>query len=290
MRRTFLLLTLAGLIAGCGSSSPTEPVAVAAAVATPTRPAAPTAAPTLIPVEADTSPALLRIRLEYGTEPDQFGWLQLPDRPAPAAGFPVVVLVHGGFWRQPFDVSLMDGLADDLADRGYASWNIEYQRVGGAGGWPTTGDDVAAAINHLGAVGNDQSLNLNQIVSVGHSAGGHLALWALGQTGQVTVRGSVGLGAVVDLAYFRESEALLGGTAEDVPDVYSDAAPVLDPDRVVLIQGSSDSIVPQASLQVAIDRQIPVVLIGGDDHFDLIDPGSDSWAAAIRSIEDFLTD
>ncbi len=230
----------------------------------------------------------VRERIEYGAEPDNFGWLQLPAVVAPEAGFPVVVLVHGGFWRQGFDLSLMDDLADDLAARGYASWNIEYRRVDGAGGWPQTGDDVAAAIEYVSTLADDWPLDTSRVVTVGHSAGGHLALWALGQENEIHVQGSIGLGAVVQLDFFRESQGLLGGTIDEVPEVYEDAAPVLDPERVVLVQGGADGIVPIESLELARDAGITIIEVAGENHFALIDPASDSWAATIDRIGTFL--
>ena len=83
----------------------------------------------------------------YGPDPSQFGELSLPtgDR---SAG--TVVIIHGGFWRARYDLSLGRPLAADLVARGYAVWNLEYRRVGNGGGWPTTFDDVAAGIDALG--------------------------------------------------------------------------------------------------------------------------------------------
>lgn len=239
------LVMMVVIAAGCSSGEPPPGLAVVAAptatlvLAPPPRAtvAEPTAEPTATEA-AVVEPT--RTRIEYGSESDQFGWLQLPDQSTPQGGFPVVVLIHGGFWCQEFGVSLVDDLATDLADRGYASWNTEYRRVGGAGGWPKTGDDVEAAIDYLSVIAADQPLDLDRVVSVGHSAGGHLGLWALGQEERVQLRCSVGIGAVVDLAYFREARALLGGTLDEVPEVYELAAAVLGPDRVALIQGSAE--------------------------------------------------
>ena len=82
----------------------------------------------------------------------------------------VVVVLHGGFWRARYGADLMDELCDDLAARGYAAWNVEYRRVGAGGGWPATFDDVEAATRRA----NDGL----PLVTLGHSAGGHLAVWA----------------------------------------------------------------------------------------------------------------
>ena len=115
------------------------------------------------------------MRHNYGTGPDQYGELFLPPgerRPG------VVVVIHGGFWRAIYDASLGRPLASSLAERGRVAWNIEYRRVGNGGGWSTTFQDVADAIDHLGALDVDPS----PVVAVGHSAGGHLATWAAGRT------------------------------------------------------------------------------------------------------------
>lgn len=290
MRHSFfaLALLMLALVAACGSS---PEGAATEASPTPTTETPTTSTPTTAPVEAVNSNQgeAITVRLEYGSEPDQFGRLQLPLGPVPDGGFPVVVLIHGGFWRELYFVDLMNNVADDLADRGYASWNIEYRRVDGAGGWPETGDDVADAIAHLADIAATQPVDLDCVVSVGHSAGGHLALWALGQEGRVEVRGAVGLGAVVDLASFTQSVGLLGGTIDEVPEVYADAAPVLDPGRAVLIHAGMDQVIPAESFLVAESAGVPVITIPDDRHFDLIRPPSDSWTAALEAIDRLLT-
>ncbi|NIR35894.1 MAG: alpha/beta hydrolase, partial [Actinobacteria bacterium] len=111
----------------------------------------------------------------YGPLPDQVADLRLPDGPGP---HPVAVVLHGGFWRDVWTRDLMDGIAVDLTRRGWATWNIEYRRVGSGGGFPETLEDVAAAIDHLDGLAGDRSLDVATVVTVGHSAGGHLALWA----------------------------------------------------------------------------------------------------------------
>lgn len=302
-----VLVAVALLAASCGSASaptaadpavqPSPTLTSVADAPEPTALPAPTPTATAVQRSTPTTPmatatpqvANMVTALTYGPEPDQIGWLYEPANTPPSDGYPVVVLIHGGFWRDQFDASLMEGLATDLASRGYTVWNVEYRRVDGAGGWPATGTDVAAAIDYLADIAISHPVDLDRVVSVGHSAGGHLGLWALGREDRVQLRGSVGLGAVVDLAYFGQAQGLLGGTIEQVPDVYADAAPVLDPERAVLIQGSNDFIVPAASLQVARDAQVSIVTVEGDDHFDLIDAASASWLATLDAIEQFVS-
>ncbi len=115
------------------------------------------------------------VRLFYGAEKLHFGELHIPATVGP---HPVAILIHGGFWRVPYDYSLMTGLADDLASRDIAAWNIEYRRVGDRnGGWPNTLLDVADAADFVRSIAATYQLDLQRVVPIGHSAGGHLALW-----------------------------------------------------------------------------------------------------------------
>ena len=114
-------------------------------------------------------------RYPYGPHPAQYGELWLPGR----AAVTTVVIVHGGFWRARYDLSLGRPLAADLVRRGYAVWNLEYRRVGAGGGWPATFEDIAAGIDLLA----DLPVSTSRIAAIGHSAGGHLAAWAAGRGG-----------------------------------------------------------------------------------------------------------
>src|SRR5690242_3906962 len=115
----------------------------------------------------------------YGPAASQVGDLYLPKQ---AVKPPVICLLHGGFWRLPYARDQMVPLAEDLIRRGYAAWNLEYRRLGEpGGGWPGTLQDVAAGIDYLATLkAQDIDLDLDRVVTVGHSAGGHLALWAAG--------------------------------------------------------------------------------------------------------------
>ena len=112
-----------------------------------------------------------------------------------------MVVIHGGFWKAAYDLSLGRPLAASLAEHGWAAWNIEYRRVGNGGGDPATFDDVAAAIDAL----RDQDLPLDRVLAVGHSAGGHLATWAASRgrfprwPARVELTGVVSQAGVLDL-------------------------------------------------------------------------------------------
>ena len=115
--------------------------------------------------------------IRYGPHRSNVGDLWLPAEGASRA--PVVVLIHGGFWRAVYTKRLMNGLAKAVVKRGWAAWNIEYRRVGflgGHGGWPQTLHDVAAAMDHIAVI--DGAVDPTRVVTCGHSAGGQLALWA----------------------------------------------------------------------------------------------------------------
>lgn len=187
-------------------------------------------------------------RFRYGPEPTGFGDLRLPEGAGP---HPVVILIHGGFWRAQYGLDLMDKLGDDLAGRGIASWNIEYRRVGEAGGgWPGTLQDVARATERLRDLAPEHGLDLARVVTIGHSAGGHLALWvaarprlplgALGDgdaamltgAGALPVIGAISQAGVADLTEgWRQGlgrgavAALLGGGPAEVPERYAAADP-----------------------------------------------------------------
>ena len=229
--------------------------------------------------------------------------------------FPVVVLVHGGFWRRPYGRALMVGLARDVVAQGWAAWNIEYRRVGQrGGGWPGTLDDVAAAVDALADLpaltGAEQPLDLSRVVSVGHSAGGHLALWlacrpglpgaAPGADPRVVVAAAVSQAGVADLVAGAEEHLgrdacreLLGGGPGDVPERYAVASPMARlPLGVPLlaVHGDADDRVPISQSErfvaaaCAAGDRAELVALPGVDHFAVIDPAHGSWHAVRRFV------
>lgn len=233
------------------------------------------------------------VPLAYGRGPDQVGDLWLPSTPPP---HPVMVLVHGGFWYRRWQRDLMDKLALDLARRGRAAWNIEYRRVGAGGGWPTTGEDVARAVDHLTSLAPLHDLDLSHVTLVGHSAGGHLALWTAARR-EASVRPVlvVGLAPLTDLAAARSE-----GLGSDAVDALFAGAPT-PPDASpitrlplgipqLLFHAADDPLVPVthtrryvSAAEAAGDRidyrELPT---GG--HFTFLDPASEPWAEVVDAL------
>lgn len=242
-----------------------------------------------------------RALLRYGPARAQVAEMWHPGVDGP---LPVVVLVHGGFWRARYTKGLMRPLAADLSRRGVAVLNVEYRRTGrggGGGGWPSTMEDLAAGVDLLARV---PGVDLDRVAVCGHSAGGQLALWSAarhlltegspGAAPAVRPCGVVSLAGVTDLAAAASRgvgsgavELLLGGRPDDVPERYAVASPsALVPVGVetVLVHGTADAAVPydlsegySAAAGAAGD---PVRLLGleGVDHMSLIDVRSAAWA------------
>jgi len=231
--------------------------------------------------------------VRYGEHPEHLLDVHLP--PARTDAAPVVVFVHGGFWRQQFDRTHTRPLAQALAADGWAVVAPEYRRTGGDGGWPATVEDVGAALKHLPRVDEvaPGRLDLADVTLAGHSAGGHLAMWhALRPDPAPRVRHAVALAPVADLheAHARDLgdgavAALMGGGPDDLPEEYDAANPVrrLPAEgaearriaEVTVVHGDEDAQVP-----VDMSRTLPgvsYVEVPGADHFALIDPLSAAW-------------
>ncbi|MEV7967924.1 alpha/beta hydrolase [Sphaerisporangium sp. NPDC088356] len=260
------------------------------------------------------------LRIPYGGHADQWGELRLPP-PADGSPPPVAVLIHGGYWRSIWEADLMDALAIDLADRGYASWNMEYRRPD-LHGWDATTADVAAGVAALSEI--DAPLDLGRIAVIGHSAGGQLALRVAADTAQALdtpqaaetrwsgegmgpkgagsprVALAVSLAGVLDLVEADRRRVgagavadALGGTAEEIPEVYAASSPM---ERLplgmpqIVVQGASDDPdlldsgrrYARAAGQEAFYLELP------GDHFDVIDPAAPIWRATADAMDSSL--
>jgi acetyl esterase/lipase len=224
----------------------------------------------------------------------------------------VVVVIHGGFWRARYKLRLEDDLVGDLAERGWAVWNLEYRRLGwrSRGGWPATFEDVGGGIDRLGEL--DEPLDLARVMAIGHSAGGHLAFWAAARPGlpagapgaepRIRLAGAVAQAGVVDL---REAlglhlsddvvRRLLGGTPGKHPRRYELASPV---ERLplgvpqLLVHGDADDVVPISIARGygrrALDAGDPCELVElpGLGHMEHLDPRSVAWPPVMRWLEE----
>jgi acetyl esterase/lipase len=238
----------------------------------------------------DLQPPKADARIPYGSDPNQFGDLRLPSGKGP---HPLVIFIHGGYWRAEYDLAHTGHLCAALTQAGFATWNIEYRRIGQpGGGWPGTMDDVRNGALHAQKLSN---VDMTRVVVSGHSAGGHLALWLAAQKA-IPLRAVVPLAAVSDLklAWTLKLSGgivaeLLGGTPEQVPDRYAKSSPmqllpIPVPQRI--LHGTSDGIVPFAmSQQLArASHNATLVPIQGAGHFELIDPRSTAWPIVLRNI------
>jgi acetyl esterase/lipase len=240
--------------------------------------------------------------VRYGAHPDQVANLHLP---AEEGGpWPVVVLLHGGFWRDRWDRTLMTPLAHDLARRGLLAWNVEYRRVGrDGGGWPGTLDDAGAAVDALAGV---PEADTGRVVAVGHSAGGQLALWlAAREAPGVRLAAAVSLAGVCDLER-AHAEGLgdgavaaflgLGEPGVDASERIRAASPAAAPARVpqLLVHGDADDVVPLAQSRAYATRareagaEVELVELAGADHFDVVDPAHEAWRVVVERLPALL--
>jgi acetyl esterase/lipase len=259
-----------------------------------------------------TDPAPADQRLAYGADPLQFGDLRVPEGAGP---FPLVIAIHGGYWRNAYDLVHLGHLCAALTAAGMATFNLEYRRVGDdGGGWPGTFQDVAAGARWIVDHAARYNLDPERVVVIGHSAGGHLASWVGSLSSvpdgspitaePVPLRGVVSLAGVLDLeeAWQRHLSndavvELLGGTLAEVPERYAAASPLaLLPVTTphVLLHGDADDLVPLVMAEVYHARATvtgspcEVYLLPSMDHFDVIDPRSPAWPTVLTAVRTLL--
>ncbi|MES2342787.1 MAG: alpha/beta hydrolase [Pseudomonadota bacterium] len=242
-------------------------------------------------------------RIAYGPLALQFGELWLPEGPGP---HPLVVMIHGGCWLAELPgLELMDQACADLRAGGVAVWNLEYRRIGHAGGgYPGTFQDVATGVNHVRGLARTHPLDLARVIIAGHSAGGHLALWSsargpLRGPDPFLPKGAVSLAGIIDLAAYHATgpdacggpgtiDALVGAGERPGQDVYADTSPLaLLPLALphAVISGALDPIVPSrfgaayGAAAKAKGDAVTVLDLEGAGHFELIDPTAPAWRA-----------
>ena len=259
-------------------------------------------------------------KIAYGKDALQYGELWLP--PTPAKGpLPVVVLIHGGCWLADLPgPELVAFLSDDLRKNGVAVWSLTYRRVGHkGGGYPGTFDDVANGISHLTSIAAKYNLDLSRAVVTGHSAGGHLALWAAAQNRipaasaikrdqVVKFKAVIGIAAIPDLAYFSRAGAHACGdktvdqlvdTASRTPAAGAKNTPFLDTSpsemlplgvKQILMHGVFDGIVPPAiglryhTRAKELGDNVELIALENSGHFELIAPWTPPGRAVVTKI------
>ncbi|MDR7085282.1 acetyl esterase/lipase [Aeromicrobium panaciterrae] len=226
--------------------------------------------------------------ISYGDGASQFAELTR----AQGASKGVVVVIHGGFWKSLYDLSLGRPLAASLARNGWDAYNLEYRRVGNGGGWPTTFDDVSAGIDALAGV---DGLDTSTVITLGHSAGGHLAVLAAGRTNPtVPVTAAISQAGVLDLAAANEDD--LGSSAVRAfmgDNTYAQADPMSQIPLSVpvrCVHGIEDDIVPISQSIGYVERakkagaDAELIRVEGD-HFVVIDPSSQAWLRTLKVLE-----
>jgi acetyl esterase/lipase len=254
-------------------------------------------------------------RVVYGSDPNQFAELRMPDRSGPV---PVIAVIHGGCWAEYADVTYTANLATALTREGWATWNVEYRRVHqDGGGWPGTFVDVARGIDALRDAANRFRLDVSRVVAIGHSAGGQLALWDaarphLPKDSAVTVlnplplRGAISIGGIPDMRAFAANARgpcdgrhirVMGGLPSEHPDRYALVSPAeILPVGVpqVLIWGEHDAVAPR-SLFAAYEEKaktagdaVTSVTISGAGHHDLMSSELPAYKALVEQIQRLL--
>jgi acetyl esterase/lipase len=254
------------------------------------------------------------VRIAYGKEPQQFGELWLPKG---ANKSPLIVMVHGGCWLAELpSYDLLNQAADALRARGYAVWNIEYRRVGETGGgYPGTFLDVAHAADFVRELAKKYPLDLTHIVSIGHSAGGPLAMWltarrklpatsALFMSEPIAIEAVVNLGGVGDLKHLEPFsppvcgtdtiDHLVGRRARNVANPFADTSPSeLLPlgSKQVMVYGVFDAAIPPffgkhyQELAAAKGEKVELVIIPDAAHFDIIATWTPAWNTILAVVD-----
>ena len=243
--------------------------------------------------------------------------LWLPETPGPHA---VVLMVHGGCWQKAVaDRTLMNYAAEDLRQRGLAVWNIEYRGVDEeGGGYPGTYLDVARAADSLAQYADMYDLDLTRVAGIGHSAGGHLVTWlatrgALPEESPLVSEAPLPLVGVINSGGLADLELsvnvtqfdclgaiiddLVGPVSETRSNVFSDTSPaelLPVPGAFVSVSGAMDRISPPgladeiAAKDQAAGGSGRSVIVAGNNHVDLIAPGTAAWETQATLLQDML--
>jgi acetyl esterase/lipase len=245
---------------------------------------------TLAPPPADA-------RIAYGADPNQFGEIRLPKN---TGVFPLVMNIHGGFWRAKYDLKYAGHLCVALAAKGLATWNVEYRRVGNSGGgWPGTFEDIRNAYRFVPQLAKRYKLDPAKVLVVGHSAGGELALCLAAHEASlkrvISLAGVVDLQQAWDLHLSNDAVAdFLGGKPSEIREHYHEADPmqltIQHATTQWLIHGAEDNVVPSYLSRNYTEQKkkrgedVHYLEISTAGHFDLIDPRSKAWPRVENSV------
>ena len=252
--------------------------------------------------------------MRYGNDPNHFAEIRFPNGKGP---FPLLFVVHGGFWQSVYDLSHIGHVCAALTSKGIITCNIEYRRVGNpGGGWPGTFQDISLATRTiLQTTSSDPRFDHTRIAIIGHSAGGHLALWLVGshrigegsplhRDQKQAITRAISLAGVPDLRLAWKQKLghgivarLMGGTPGQYPDRYNAGSPIeLLPTgvRQVLIHGTADDTVPVSQSEAFVEKaerlgdRSSLVKLDGVGHFELIDPESEAWPTVASGVLSLL--
>lgn len=246
------------------------------------------------------------VTYSYGDDANQFGDLYLPQA---NNKHPVIVLVHGGGYSEVYDIKPMGSVAKALAAEGFAVWNIEYRRVGNDGDYPQMFLDVANATDYLRQIADTHDLDLDNVITVGHSAGGHLALWLAGRhkitetsaiyiKNPLPVKAVVALAPVADVSYAFEQglrDALIvvmGGKPDVVSAHYQDASPYamlpLGIAQTHIVGTEDTKILDNVKRYIQAAEQagdtVDLITIPDVGHFEIVSTSADAWATIQATI------
>lgn len=244
--------------------------------------------------------------VSYGEDQFQYaeGWIR-PEN------VNTLLMIHGGCWLADYDADHIRPFCSAIWDMGINVWSLEYRRIGNSGGgWPGTFEDILAGIRAVYQQGRQRSEDIGgqKFIIAGHSAGGHLALWAstrfrstpqdATENDAVLIDHTIGLAAISDLQRYaagnspceKSTIALLGGTPQEQPRRYAEASPlsVKSDNTITLFHGIEDSIVPLAhSRKFASMTDARLVALPDTAHFDLVDPQASAFTAIAKVLQSF---
>lgn len=255
-------------------------------------------------------------QVPYGEEELQIGELRTP---LSQDTFPLVIFIHGGCWLSDYNLDHVSTVCADLVKEGYAVWTPEYRRVGNeGGGYPNTFKDIQASVDYARTLADIYPLDIENVVIMGHSAGGHLALWLATQQNlsknsrlynpnPLPIKGVISLAGITDLAAYDKigndcSTAvakLMGGTAIDKESRYYKSSPIhLLPANVPirLVHGEKDNIVPISQSEAFAKRantkgmDVKVLSVKEGGHFDMVSPYSAAWKVIKKELATLISD